>query len=222
MMVEYRGYGNSDSVPPTEAGLKLDAQAAFDFCTKHLPTSTIYAFGRSLGGAVAIDLAMARSGKLAGVIVENTFTSISDMVDCLMPWLSPIKPFVLKIGWNSKQALATSRLNMPFLFLAGGKDELVPHSHMLELYRLAPPGSVLHIIPNGTHNESWTRGGLAYWDAWRRFLSSSSSETPSSENGLASFSGEQSNIPIMPSNFASMAQEAAGSNRSSNTFKKEL
>lgn len=222
MMVEYRGYGNSDSVPPTEEGLKLDAQAAFDFCIRHLPTSTIYAFGRSLGGAVAIDLALARPEKVAGVIVENTFTSISDMVDCLMPWLSPIKPLVLKIGWNSKQALTTSRLSMPFLFLAGGKDELVPHSHMLDLYRLAPAGSALHIIPNGTHNESWLRGGVDYWDAWRRFLSAGPAKSTVAENSFAATSEQTSGIPIMPSNFASMAQEAAGTSRSSNTFKKEL
>lgn len=218
MMVEYRGYGDSDSVPPTEEGLKLDALAALDFTARHLPKSSIYAFGRSLGGAVAIDLAMKRPDKLAGVIVENTFTSISDMVDCLMPWLAPIKPFVLTIGWNSKQALAASRPKLPFLFLAGGQDELVPHSHMLELYRLAPVGSILHIIPNGTHNESWLRGGVEYWDAWRRFLAI---EAATAGESISALNGQISGIPIMPTSFSVMAQ-AAVTNGSSKSFKKEL
>jgi len=38
-------------------------------------------FGRSLGGAVAVELAMNKGNHLRGVIIENTFTSIADMVD---------------------------------------------------------------------------------------------------------------------------------------------
>jgi abhydrolase domain-containing protein 13 len=218
MMVEYRGYGNSDVVTPTEEGLKLDALAALEFATRLLPKSSMYAFGSSLGGAVAIDLAMKRPNQLAGVIVENTFTSISDMVDCLMPWLTPIKPFVLKIGWNSKQVLTDTRFKMPFLFLAGAKDELVPHSHMLDLYRLAPVGSILHIIPNGTHNESWLRGGVEYWDAWRRFLAM---EATTSGGSISASFDQGSGIPITPSSFTGMEQAAAG-HGASKTFKKEL
>lgn len=53
LMVEYRGYGNSDSVSPSEAGLKLDGRAALDFVLKHpnLNKDKIFLFGRSLGGA---------------------------------------------------------------------------------------------------------------------------------------------------------------------------
>ena len=36
-------------------------------------------FGRSLGGAVAIHLAAANPGKIAALMVENTFTSIEDV-----------------------------------------------------------------------------------------------------------------------------------------------
>lgn len=36
-------------------------------------------FGRSLGGAVAIHLAAANPGKVAALMVENTFTSIEDV-----------------------------------------------------------------------------------------------------------------------------------------------
>lgn len=52
LMVEYRGYGDSDSVKPNEKGLKLDAQAALKFISKHpkIDSSKIFLFGRSLGG----------------------------------------------------------------------------------------------------------------------------------------------------------------------------
>lgn len=221
LMVEYRGYGNSDSVAPTEAGLKLDAETALAFVRDQVGDKVpVYVFGRSLGGAVAIDVACRTSLRLDGVIVENTFTSISDMVDQLMPFLTPIKPFVLKIGWNSKKLLTEtepSRLQkLRFLFLAGAKDELVPHSQMLDLHRLVPNGR-LHIIDNGTHNESWMQGGPAYWDAFRSFVHPDASPLPPSIDFPSSPDPEASSIPTMPNDFQGMVEEAAGS-----SHKKEL
>jgi fermentation-respiration switch protein FrsA (DUF1100 family) len=59
ILVAYRGYSDSDSVP-SENGLKRDSYAVLDYAinysdeNNHLP---IYVYGRSLGGAVAINLA---------------------------------------------------------------------------------------------------------------------------------------------------------------------
>ena len=133
LMVEYRGYGESDSVAPSEAGLKLDAEAALNFITKHpkIDPASIYLFGRSLGGAVTFHVAQYAQEHqlpLAGVIVENTFTNIADMVDHLMPLVAPLKCLILRIKWDSLPIVA--KLTMPILFLAGAKDELVPHPHM--------------------------------------------------------------------------------------------
>ena len=57
-LVEYRGYGRSEG-SPSEEGLYMDAQAALDFLLtrQDIATDKIVVFGRSLGGAVAIDLA---------------------------------------------------------------------------------------------------------------------------------------------------------------------
>jgi hypothetical protein len=77
LMVEYRGYGESDSVAPNERGLKLDAEASLKFISKHpkIDPSRIFVFGRSLGGSVAFHAALYAETKgipLAGVIVENS------------------------------------------------------------------------------------------------------------------------------------------------------
>jgi pimeloyl-ACP methyl ester carboxylesterase len=182
LMVEYRGYGDSDSVTPNEAGLKLDAEAALHFVHDHalLDSSQIFLFGRSLGGAVAFHLAQYSEQQqqqyanleVAGVIVENTFLSISLMVDHLMPLVAYIKGLVLRIGWNSQHIAPT--LKTPILYLAGAQDQLVPHSHMLELYKLSckAPSRLarLHVVENGTHNETWMQGGQKYWDRIARFL----------------------------------------------------
>ena len=57
-LLEYRGYGRSEG-SPSEEGIYMDAQAALDFLLtrQDIATDKIVVFGRSLGGAVAIDLA---------------------------------------------------------------------------------------------------------------------------------------------------------------------
>lgn len=82
LMVEYRGYGLSTGVP-SERGLVTDARAAIDYLhTRHdLDHTQLILFGRSLGGAVVIDVAAdtVYGQKLMCAIVENTFTSIREM-----------------------------------------------------------------------------------------------------------------------------------------------
>ncbi len=65
------------------SGLYLDARAALNYVFQRtdLNLEKVFIFGRSLGGAVAIHIASQAnySGRLAGVIVENTFTSLPDI-----------------------------------------------------------------------------------------------------------------------------------------------
>jgi len=181
LLVEYRGYGDSDDAKPTEAGLKLDAEGVTAYINKkNLPNvdpRRIFVFGRSLGGAVAFHMAeyaqKSQFPLLAGLIVENTFLSISEMVDHLMPYVAPFKLLILRMHWNSGKIASTIRI--PTLFLAGAKDTLVPHSHMLELYNRMKSSKVdnlvrLHVVQDGTHNETWLQGGRSYWKAINRFI----------------------------------------------------
>ena len=223
LMVEYRGYGESDSVPPSEAGLKLDAEAALRFILKHpkINAASIFLFGRSLGGAVAFHLAQYAEQQqlpLAGVIVENTFTNIADMVDQLMPFIAPLKLLVLRIRWDSLSIVPS--LNAPVLYLAGARDELVPHSHMLRLHKSTSISRLnkLHIVKDGTHNETWQHGGQQYWEAMRSFMEQAGRQTSLYSAGRVEddvktsvrSSGNVSvgSIPIMPRNILNIAQEA--------------
>lgn len=178
LMVEYRGYGDSlGSARPTEAGLKLDGQAAVQFIQNHpkVDSSKIFLFGRSLGGAVAFHVARtwqkSSSPNLAGIMVENTFCSIDEMADILFPFLAPVKGPLLKMHWNSKD-IARS-LDIPILYLAGEEDEIVPHSQMKELYQISSSASRLarfYAIPTGTHNDTWIQGGRLYWSVILEFV----------------------------------------------------
>jgi abhydrolase domain-containing protein 13 len=248
LMVEYRGYGNSDSVSPSEAGLKLDGQGALKFVLDHpkIDNSKIILFGRSLGGAVAFDVARyAQSNNIpiAGVIVENTFTSIAAMVDHLMPVIAVFKGLILKMRWDSLSIVPD--LTCPVLYLAGAKDQLVPHKHMLALHGATKRSKLnrIHVVPNGTHNETWMQGGQDYWAAMRSFLqgsvdaatagaaaalppasvsvSVSSSSTASTSETNESGSSSAGSIPIMPGQLFGMVKEAV-TGENSRPGKKEL
>ena len=178
LILSYRGYGESQG-SPSEHGLKIDADTALAWlrAREDIDQSRIVLFGRSLGGAVAIDLAAKHSDSIAAVVVENTFTSISDMVDTIFPFLrwSLLKRLLLRIEWTS--SVAVQSVACPILFLAGECDEVVPHTHMLRLHALAGEKAGgrararhMHIVPNGMHNNTYTEGGQAYTQAFRAFL----------------------------------------------------
>ena len=215
LLVDYRGYGHSTGTP-REARLKDDAVACIDKLRKdsRIDPHQIGAFGRSLGGAVAISLAATRPEHVAFVVVENTFTSIGDMVDVVMPVVAPFKAILLRIGWDSL-ALA-QQIKQPILFLSGLRDELVPPAQMQRLHD-AMTASVLrrlYTVRNGHHNDTHEVGGKGYYNALRVFLA----DAMSARSGLvaAAAAGQDaaaaeadvgidgpagSSIPMMPRTF---------------------
>lgn len=171
VIVGYRGYGHSQGVP-TEAGLKLDAEAVFDWALKNeqINNHKIFVFGRSLGGAVGIYLCSKMKENIQGLILENTFTSISDMVDRIFPYISFLKKFILRIEWNSLDAIRG--LKIPILFISGRNDQIVPPIHMDRLYEAAKnsPYKDMFKIEYGTHNESWIQAGDEYFYRIKDFI----------------------------------------------------
>jgi uncharacterized protein len=154
MMMDYRGFGLSDDAEPIQEGLELDAQACFDYLWQdhRVPRDQIVVMGTSLGGAVAIHLAANEkyARRIQAVIVENTFTSVSDMASALgRPILTKlvsqcpglaigvfeyyVKPLALRIGWRSIRKVR--KIAAPMLFLSGVQDELVPPEQMRMLYK---------------------------------------------------------------------------------------
>lgn len=94
--------------------------------------------GRSLGGAVAIYSAsqlLEFKFDLKGIIVENTFLSISEMVEVIFPKLKFFSKIILKNFWPSKNRIDS--IKSPMLFVISWKDEIVPKFHMEELYKRA-------------------------------------------------------------------------------------
>ena len=134
-ILSYRGYGESEG-EPEEKGMGLDAEvrecrhaASFDVVARaylqaawshirkrsDVDPENLILFGRSMGGAVALSLAVkcalhskptrvliacffraraplcSHQSEIRGIVLENTFTCIADMADQMFPFLKPIK-----------------------------------------------------------------------------------------------------------------------------------
>ncbi|XP_050521369.1 protein ABHD13 [Daktulosphaira vitifoliae] len=172
VMLEYRGYGLSHG-SPSERGLYMDASAAMDFILSRtdLNLGRIIVFGRSLGGAVAIDLAarIEYSQKIWCVIVENTFTSIPDMATVLMS--SDVLKYVPLCLYKNKfmSNWKMSKMQVPILFVSGEEDTLVPPAMMTNLFdSYCGPLKQIVRFRRGSHNTTWNCPG--YYKKIRRFL----------------------------------------------------
>ena len=138
IVVGYRGYGPSEGFP-SEDGIKLDVKAIIKFVLSELKSDinleNLYVLGRSLGGACAIYAQATYPTQIKGLILENTFLSIEDLVDKLFPFLSYLKNFMLRNKWLSRDLIG--KIEDPILFIMSEKDEIVPYEHMTKLYDLA-------------------------------------------------------------------------------------
>ena len=170
-MVSYRGYGKSQGTP-TEDGLQMDAEAVLEHVWNRpdVDKKRVLILGRSLGGAVSVYIAQKHPEKVKGLILENTFTSIADMVDVVLPLVAPLKHLVLRIGWKSLDRIST--ITTPILFVSGRRDEIVPARHMDALMHAATSSiyCTMHKVENGQHNDTWTKNIGAYNAAVQAFM----------------------------------------------------
>ncbi|MEG3872896.1 alpha/beta fold hydrolase [Microcoleus sp. MON2_D6] len=169
-VMDYRGYGKSQGDFPSESQVYEDAQLAWDYLVKQrgINPNQIYLYGHSLGGAIAIDLAL-RHPEAAGVIVEGSFTSTRAMVNFQkgLFWMFPID-VLLTQRFDSLSKV--DRLQMPVLFIHGTADNVVPVEMTKKLFDAAPEPKQLYIVPDGGHTNVADIGGAEYLQILSQFL----------------------------------------------------
>lgn len=161
LLFDYRGYGHS-SGRPSELGLYQDAATAWAYLVEQ--TDTVGAprviFGRSLGGAVAIDLATRADADAqmlsVRLVVESTFTSVQAMAHVLFPLPLPALP----VKYDSLSKI--KRLQMPLLVIHGEMDKLIPSVEGRALFEAAPEPKTWYPIAGAGHNDTYLVGGEAY------------------------------------------------------------
>lgn len=100
-------------------------------------------------------MAAKKSSSLKGVILENTFTSIADMVDALMPTVAMFKTFIQRVFYPTVERI--DKITCPLLIVRGEKDEIVPANHSEVLFAKAKGASFkeMYSCPEGNHNMTW-------------------------------------------------------------------
>jgi len=171
-IIGYRGYSYSEG-KPTEEGIKIDSVATMNyiFSRKDIDLSKIFVLGSSMGGAVAVyGVTNSSHHDVRGVILENTFTSISDMVDVVLPKIATVKNYILLIKWESIKLI--HQIKAPICFISGLNDQLIPPTHMKNLYDASTAAAWKQIIEieNGTHNETWSLGEEKYFKGLKEFM----------------------------------------------------
>lgn len=165
LIFDYRGYGRSEG-EPTEKGTYLDAEAAYDYLvkTKGVSPSRIIIFGRSLGSAVAAELALKR--RAGALIIESGFSSVTDLGRKFFPHM-PVK---LISRFHYATIDKVDRISIPKLFIHSPDDEVIPFEQGTRLFEKAgKPKEFLKI--RGGHNEGFLLSGEQYTGGLDRFVS---------------------------------------------------
>lgn len=164
-IIDYRGYGRS-SGQPSEAGVYLDSRAAYQWLTRErgIDPSRIVLLGRSLGGAVALELGL--EVPHCCLLLEATFTSLPDVAKRLYPWL-PIRQ-LMRSRFPSIERIG--RYRRPVLITHGTNDGLVPVWQARELYAKANEPKKIYEVMGADHNDCTQVGGHAYFRVIENFL----------------------------------------------------
>jgi pimeloyl-ACP methyl ester carboxylesterase len=163
LLFDYRGYGASTG-SADELGTYGDARAARAALVGRadVDPSRIFYLGESLGGAVALKLAIEAPPR--GLILQSTFTSIRDVARHHYPFIpSPLVPDV----YPSLRRIGS--LRAPLLVLHGDRDDTVPLALGQALLEAAPEPKRMRVFRGLEHDVSMA--GAEYASAIADFAS---------------------------------------------------
>lgn len=155
---DYRGYGTSQG-KPSERHAYRDMETVYNYLIQQLgvPAQKIIAFGRSVGGGSAVDLAARQP--LAGLIMESSFTSAFRVI---LPF--PILPFD-----KFRNLGKIKKVKCPVLVMHGKADDVIPFQHGQKLFRAASEPKLSLWVSDAGHNDFMWVAGEQYADILRKF-----------------------------------------------------
>ena len=143
----YRGFSGS-SGEPSEAGLRLDAEAAYAWLKARIPAQSIVLYGESLGTGVAV--ALAGRVEVKAVVLDAPYTSTADVALNQYPFL-PVH-WLMHDQYPSLQRIGS--VKAPLLILHGTQDRMVPYEMGQKLFQAAKGPKTFVTIPDGDHTHN--------------------------------------------------------------------
>jgi fermentation-respiration switch protein FrsA (DUF1100 family) len=145
LLMDYRGYGGNPGAP-TEEGLTLDAEAAYDHLAR--AGEPIIYFGESLGAGVVTGLALRRPP--AGMVLRSPFTDLAAAGQLAYPFL-PVRPLLWDRFPVAERVAAMPAV--PTTVVYGARDTIVP-PQLSRAVAAAAPSLVESIeIKDAGHND---------------------------------------------------------------------
>jgi uncharacterized protein len=173
LAVDYRGWGDSTALVPSEATITADAARAWAELVRRqpLPERRVI-YGHSMGGAVAVRLASGLKGAPEGqdygrLILESTFTTMPDVASEAGFW-GWVAGGITSLEFDSLSRIG--RIDAPLLILHGDADRTVPVALGRRLLAAAPAGTRMVEFPGGTHSRLQQDAPEAYQRALREFM----------------------------------------------------
>ena len=150
-----------------------DALAALNYLKNKCPSNPIFIYGHSLGGAVAIELATrTEAEEAAGLIVESTFTSISDMSALQYNGFLQLLPVDLLLTERFDSLSKIEFIRCPVHFIHGKEDSKVPCGMSQELCEKAGEFATIHLVDGADHEDCCLIGKVEYRKQIKKFVSS--------------------------------------------------
>jgi len=164
LIIDYQGYGKSEG-SAGESAMYDDAEAGWDYLlnVKKFRDNKIALFGRSLGSAIAARLA--ESVKPRALILESTFSSVSDMARIYLPAASRF--FYIRYRFNTLDSI--KKIKIPLLVLHSRDDEIIPFELGEKTYRAANKPKIF-IELAGDHNSGFLQSQPGYEQALAKFF----------------------------------------------------
>jgi fermentation-respiration switch protein FrsA (DUF1100 family) len=161
---DYREYGRSEGRISRE-GTYLDAAAAYQYVAegRKVAGSDIVLFGRSLGTALATDLAL--KVPCRSLILESAYTDSQEMARLYLPFLFDWRP---KVPYDNIGKIGQVRV--PVMVIHGEDDEIIPLDMGRRVFEAAAEPKEFYLIPGSHHNDTYLVGGKAYFERLRRFI----------------------------------------------------
>ena len=158
---DYRGYGASDG-RASEKAMYEDARSSRKWLAEraNVPEADIIVMGRSLGGAVAVELA---TDGAKGLILESTFSSVADVGQSYLRFL----PVGLMVSQRFDSLSKIEQYQGPLLQVHGRADRVVPFELGERLFNTSPSSPKSFVTHEGGHNSG---AGYEYDEALATFI----------------------------------------------------
>ncbi len=170
LAVDYRGWGESAAIVPTEDSIHADAAVAWEALRQRQPQAgRRVIFGHSMGGAVAVALAsrLQHGRDYGALILESTFTRMPDVAAQAGFW-GRLAASITSLEFDALSRMG--KVDAPVLMLHGSADHTVPVALGRRLRDAARPGVRWVEVPGGTHSRLHSEAPALYRQALQELM----------------------------------------------------